>query len=168
MTIIKAKEFVLRPARLSDAKSIYELQQEYHAKRNFMTVPKNVKEVEKDIKESHFKQNGESFVIDIDGEVVGEISFHMTDKYNKTKATVSYWVSKQCRGKGIATRALKLVTAYAFKKYKLVRIYGHCRTFNTGSARVLEKAGYKLEGILKKDAYKDGKHYDNMLWAKTK
>lgn len=43
-----------------------------------------------------------------------------------------------------------------------------CRTFNKASARVLEKSGYKLEGILRKNKFKDGKYLDDMLWAKTK
>jgi len=38
-------------------------------------------------------------------------------------------------------------------------------TFNKGSARVLEKAGYTLEGIHKKELCKHGVHLDNMCWA---
>lgn len=54
---------------------------------------------------------------------------------------------------------------YAFKKYKLVGIEARGRTFNKGSARVLEKAGYALEGIHKKELCKKGVYLDNMYWA---
>jgi len=41
------------------------------------------------------------------------------------------------------------------KKYKLKRLEGWCRTFNKPSARVLEKSGFKLEGILRKNKCKN-------------
>ncbi len=171
--IIKTKGFVLRPPKLSDARNIYEYQQEKEVKKNFMAVPKNINEAKKEIRaylKSKFKKGiiKEHFVIEVNGKVVGEIGFRAKDPYNQTKAKITYWIAKKVRGKGITTKALKLVTNYAFKKYKIKRMIGVCRTFNKGSARILEKAGYKLEGILKKDAYKNGKHYDNMVWAKVR
>jgi len=68
----------------------------------------------------------------------------------------------------LATEAVKKVTSYGFKKLKLKRIYGYCRTFNKSSARVLEKAGYKLEGILRKNKYLRGKYVDDMVWGKVR
>ena len=169
--IIKSKNFILRPARISDAKNFYEYQQDKETIKNFMSVPKSLNEAKNEIKESlkkHKNKIGVQFVIDINNEAVGDISVWAKDKYNLTKAKISYWIASKCRGKGIMTKIVKIVTDYAFKKYKFVRIFGNVRTFNKGSARVLEKAGFKLEGILKKDAFKNGKYYDNMVWAKVK
>ncbi len=72
------------------------------------------------------------------------------------------------RGKGLTTKAVKYVVSFAFKKYSLKKIEARCRTFNKASARVLEKAGFVLEGILHKDLKKNGKYLDNMCWAKFK
>ncbi|MEM3074772.1 MAG: GNAT family N-acetyltransferase [Candidatus Pacearchaeota archaeon] len=164
MIILKAENFILRPARLSDARNIYQYQQESETKRNFMSVPKGIAEVKKDILQKH--KNSEKFVIEVEGEAVGEIGAH--DIIKNHKAVISYWLAKKCRGKGITTKAVKILTDYLFNKYKLVRIQGNVRTFNKASARVLEKAGYKLEGILKKNKLKNGKYLDDMIWAKTK
>jgi len=169
--IIKTKEFILRPARISDAKNIYEYQQDKDAIKNFMSVPKSLNEAKNEIKEglkTDKNKIGEHFVIDINNEAVGAISIWAKDKYNPTKAKISYWIAPKFRGKGIMTKIVKLVTNYAFKKYKFIRIFGNVRTFNKGSARVLEKAGYKLEGILRKDVIKDGKYTDTMIWARVK
>ena len=169
--ILKGKDFVLRKPRLTDAESLYKYQQDKEVKRNMMTIPKTLKETKREIKEMNLGRKGyigEVFVIDINGEAVGVISFGQTDKYNKTKVKVGYWIAKKFRGKGITTKALKLITNYAFKKYKLKRMEGFCRTFNKASARVLKKAGYKFEGILRKNKFKNGKYLDDMIWAKIK
>ncbi|MBW3013357.1 GNAT family N-acetyltransferase [Candidatus Woesearchaeota archaeon] len=168
--IIKAKGFILRPHKLSDAQNIYKYQQDKDVKKNFMTFPKSVAEVKKEIKENKKKSKfiKESFVIDVDGEAIGEVTFSQRDPHHKKKVKMSIWVAKKCRGKGIATKVLKLVTNYAFKKYKLVRIEASVRTFNKASARAAEKAGFKLEGILRKNKYKNGKYVDDMLFAIVK
>ena len=169
--ILQGKGFILRKPRLSDTRSIYKYQQDKDVKKNMMTIPKSLSETRKDIQEMVNGRKGfigEVFVIEVEGEATGIISFGQTDKYDKTKVKIGYWIAKEFRRKGITTKAVKLVTNYAFKKYRLKRIEGFCRTFNKASARVLENAGYKLEGILRKNKFKNGKYLDDMIWAKTK
>jgi len=167
--IIKSKKFILRPAKLSDAENIYKYQQEKEVKKGFMTTPKSVNEVKRDIlKSKKNKTTGESFVIDINGKAIGEISLHFDDPFHKKKMKIAYWIAKDYSGKGITTKAVNLVVKYAFKKYKLVRLWAWCRTFNKASARVLEKAGFKLEGILRKNKFKNGKYLNDMVWARVR
>jgi len=66
------------------------------------------------------------------------------------------------------TKAGKMATKYFFEKYKLRRISGNVRTFNKASARVMEKSGYKLEGILRKNKLKEGKFMDDMVYSKVR
>ena len=66
------------------------------------------------------------------------------------------------------TKAVKLITDYSFKKYKIKRISGRCRSFNKVSAKILEKAGYSFEGKHRKEIYKNKKYYDNLYYAKIK
>ncbi len=66
------------------------------------------------------------------------------------------------------TKVRKVFIKYAFKQYKLRRIYALCRTHNKASARVLEKSGFKLEGTIKNDVLKDGKYYDGYLYARVR
>jgi ribosomal-protein-alanine N-acetyltransferase len=108
----------------------------------------------------------ELFAIEVGGRFAGFVDlFDLHQQYYEHKATIGYCVGKSFRGKGLATAAVKAVTAYAFKKYKLRRVEGWCRTYNKASARVLEKAGYKLEGIMHKHKCKNGKFLDDMVWA---
>lgn len=172
--IIKTKDFILRPIRMSDLDGYFECQQDKETKKGFMSVPKDIKEAKKELemkvndlnKEKPF---GEAFAIEVKGEFAGYIELcHLNEEHCEHKCEISYCAHPKFRGKGITTRGVKLVTEYAFKKYNLKRISGFCRTFNKASARVLEKAGYKLEGVLRKHKFKDGKYVDDMLWAKVK
>ena len=70
--------------------------------------------------------------------------------------------------RGIATEALKLVTKYAFNNFGLVRIQAGVFSWNPVSARVLEKAGYKLEAKLRKNVIKNKKIVDELIYGKIK
>ena len=162
--IIKTKDFILRPEKLSDAEKIFEYLQDAESRRNLMGTPKSVAQVKREFLKRG--KDSEYFVIEINGDASGSIGIDNIVKGHK--AIISYWLAKKYRGRGITTKAVKIATSYFFKKYKLVRISGSVRTFNIPSAKVLQKAGYKLEGILHKNKLKDGKYLDDMLWAKVR
>jgi len=60
------------------------------------------------------------------------------------------------------------LTNYAFKKYKLVRIETHLRSYNIASERVLEKNGFELEGVKRKSTKKNGRYYDDLMYSEIK
>ena len=156
---------------MSDVQAFFECQQDKQAKMGFMTTPKTLAEAKKEVKEKiaeykKKKPHSESFVIDVDGNFAGFIAIHdLHEKYFEHRAKLSYCIHPNFRNKGLATKAVKAITPYAFKKYKLKRFWAWCRTYNKASARVLEKAGFKLEGILRKNKFKDGKYLDDMVFA---
>ncbi len=111
------------------------------------------------------KRTTANFVIDLKGEVIGNIGLSNIDRKNNN-AELGYWLGKNYWGKGIMTRAVKQVVNHGFKRLKLKRIYAKVYSHNKGSKRVLEKAGFKHEGILRKAAKKHGKYLDCHLYAK--
>jgi len=68
-------------------------------------------------------------------------------------------------GRGIATEALRAVTAHAFRVHGLHRLFALPYAGNAASCRVLEKAGYRLEGRLREHPFKDGRFVDQLLYA---
>ncbi len=171
---LRGNGFILRHAKLSDAKCFFECEQDKVARRNFMSTPKSVKEVRerirKDILEHKEKKpKVEKFAIEVNGKCAGYILIDRLDvKYGRHKWEIGYCIHKDFRGKGIGSKAIKLITNYAFKKHKSKRIWCFTRTFNKGSRRALEKAGYKLEGVLRKNKCKNGKYLDDCIYAKIK
>jgi RimJ/RimL family protein N-acetyltransferase len=65
------------------------------------------------------------------------------------RATVGYWVAREARGRGIATRALKLVSAWALDEAGLARLELMAEPINAASCKVAERAGYEREGVLR-------------------
>ncbi len=167
MAIIKTKDFTLRPIRISDAQKYADCHKDEDAKKNFFSAPSNIKEAEKELSEN--KKFVKRFAIIVNKEFAGFMTLKLNNvaRY-KHSAIIGYGLLESFRGKGIATKAVKTLTKYAFDELKLTRITGWCRTFNKASARVLEKSGYKLEGILRKNKYVDGKYFDDMVWSKNK
>jgi len=91
--------------------------------------------------------------------------FVQQDVYEKS-AEIGYWIGEPFWGKGIATKAVELVTKYAFDKLKLVRIFTGIFEYNTASMRVLEKNGYKKEAIFEKAVFKNGKIWNEHRYCK--
>ncbi len=105
------------------------------------------------------------FAIEVNGKAVGSIGFTLHDDVERVSAEIGYWLGEEFWGQGIATEALKAVTKYAVKRHNLTRVYAVPFEWNPASGRVLEKAGYVLEGRTRRSAIKDGKIIDQLLYA---
>jgi ribosomal-protein-alanine N-acetyltransferase len=106
-----------------------------------------------------------NFAIAIDDKVVGGIGLEpRQDVYRKT-AIVGYWLSEELWGQGIMTEAVKLVTDYAFQHLYFIRIQASVYSKNPVSMRVLEKAGYQKEGVLRNAVIKHGEVMDEHIYA---
>ncbi len=104
----------------------------------------------------------------VGGEAVGSIGvFPCSDVYRKT-AELGYWLAEDFWGKGIMTEATRRICTEAFEKFDIVRIYAEPFAHNQGSRRVLEKAGFTLEGIMKQGVYKRGEIHEYCMYALLK
>jgi [ribosomal protein S5]-alanine N-acetyltransferase len=65
------------------------------------------------------------------------------------RAAVGYWLQREARGMGFATRAVKLVSAWAFRELGLARLAVLVEPANRPSQRVAELAGFQREGVLR-------------------
>ncbi len=106
-----------------------------------------------------------SFAIIIANQAVGSIGFELRSDIERFSAEVGYWLGEEFWGRGIATAALKTATAYALQTYKLNRIYALPFSENRASIRVLEKSGYRREGVLRLSVFKNGQFLDQALYA---
>ena len=106
-----------------------------------------------------------NFAIAADGEVIGGIGLVLQSDVNRRSAEIGYWLGEPHWGQGIATAALQAMTEWAFAEFDLVRIYAEVFEWNPASGRVLEKAGYQLEGRLRRSIVKDDQLIDALLYA---
>jgi RimJ/RimL family protein N-acetyltransferase len=107
------------------------------------------------------------FAIAVEGAAVGGIGFMLHDDVERVSAEIGYWLGEPFWGRGIMTEALAAVTTYAVRTHHLTRVYAVPFEWNPASFRVLEKAGYRLEGRMRKSAIKDGRVIGQRLYAWT-
>jgi RimJ/RimL family protein N-acetyltransferase len=113
---------------------------------------------------------GESTVwaIEIDRQAVGGIGIVTLTDVERISAEIGYWLGEPYWNRGVMTDAVAAVTAECFRRFDLRRIFALPFADNTGSIRVLEKAGYVLEGRMRQSAIKDGVVRDQLMYAAYK
>lgn len=117
------------------------------------------------IRETRLQQPETSFAIAVNGAAVGGIGVVVRPDVERVSAEIGYWLSEAYWGRGIATDALVAVTKHAVEAHGLTRVYALPFAWNAASCRVLEKAGYLLEGRLRRSAVKDGRITDQLQYA---
>jgi RimJ/RimL family protein N-acetyltransferase len=82
---------------------------------------------------------------------------------------MGYWLAAPFRGRGIVPDAVTAFTLWLFEERPaLVRIEAKVYSFNNASNRVLEKAGFEREGLMRKAIKKQEKWIDAWLWSKIR
>lgn len=170
--VIKTKRFILRPFRKGDEFLLQKNINNRKIYRNTSQIPypytlRHAKNWIKKTTGLMKKKKPETiaFAIDRNGEVIGSVGLHHI-KGHKTE--MGYWLSEKHWGQGIMTEAVRAVTRFAFNKLKIKRLFAKTFPFNKASMKVLRKAGYKFEGILRKDVKKGNRFLDTHLFAKVK
>lgn len=101
----------------------------------------------------------------VDHEAVGSIGiFPQSDVYRKS-AEIGYWLGEPFWRRGIMSAAVERLCREAFETSGIVRIYAEPFARNLGSRRVLEKAGFTLEGTLRRSVCKNGEILDACVYA---
>ncbi|MDP3719960.1 MAG: GNAT family protein [Acidobacteriota bacterium] len=108
------------------------------------------------------------WALEVGGEAAGGIGVELHTDVERVSAEIGYWLGESAWGRGIGTEALTAVTAEVFRLHDLTRIYALPFADNHASIRILEKAGYTLEGHLRQSAIKDGTIRDQRLYAAYK
>jgi len=106
------------------------------------------------------------FAIVVGGEAAGGIGYTLHQDVERIGAEIGYWLSPLHWGRGIMSSALRATTDLIWRAHpELRRIWAVPFAHNAASARVLEKAGYSLEGRMRQSAVKDGRVCDQLLYA---
>ena len=101
----------------------------------------------------------------MDGSGVGGIAAEPGEGERRRSAEVGYWLGEPFWGRGIATEVLRAVTEYAFATFDIIRLEAGVFGWNPASARVLEKAGYTLEGRMRHAVVKNGRVGDRLIYG---
>ncbi len=164
-------DFELRKWEKSDAESFFKYSINPKVTENMRDAfPSTLEDCRKTVES--FSCNDETQqccrAIIVNGEAVGCVAlFIKNDVYCKS-AEIAYWLGEPFWGRGIMSEAIKRLCQTAFEHYDIIRIFAEPYAQNIGSRKALEKAGFVLEGIMKKGVCKNGNFFDYCMYALVK
>ncbi|MCB0640863.1 MAG: GNAT family N-acetyltransferase [Phaeodactylibacter sp.] len=161
-------EFKLRPWRMDDLPSLLQYADNANIARNLTDKFPHPysEEAGKGFLERVIQGNPPSVLaIDVDGVAVGAIGVHPQEDIMCRNAEMGYWLAEPFWGNGILSSAIPQMVRYGFEHFDIDRIYARPFGSNRASQRVLEKAGFVLEGRFEKTIYKWGRYEDELFYA---
>lgn len=112
------------------------------------------------------KENAIVKAIEFNGVFCGVIGVYTQSFEYQHSVEIGYWIAQAFWGKGIASEAVIKFTDFVLSQSHITRCYAPVFAENKASMRVLEKAGYELEGILKNAICKNHQYFDEYRFAK--
>lgn len=170
---LTGKKVILRFPTIDDVDSITKYAGNPNiSKYTFMPYPYNTRDAIEFIETSAAERSDyTSFHVAIcdllTDEVIGMIGLN-TINHTHRHAEVGYWIAEEYWGTGMMLEAINLMVSYYFNSMKLERIYAYIIPDNIPSWKLLEKAGFEREGLLKGLMRKEGKRYDHYIYARLK
>lgn len=166
-------ECAIRKWKLSDADDLAEMLNNKKIMDNLrdgLPFPYTIKDAEEYITAmlSANPENTFAFAITLDDKVVGSIGVFRCENIHFRTAEMGYYIGEPYWGNGIMTSAVKQVCAFIFEHTDIIRIFAEPFSTNIASCSVLEKAGFQLEGLLRKNAVKNGQVMDMKMYALIK
>lgn len=160
--------FTLRPWQIDDLDSLVK----------YANNPKIARYMTDTFSHPYLPENGKNFIefatkdmpihifaIEINGEAVGGIGLHPQGDIQRKNAELAYWLAEPFWGQGIITQAAGQMLDFGFRTYDINRIFARTFGTNLGSQKVLEKAGFVLEGRFEKTFFKNGEYEDELIYA---
>jgi RimJ/RimL family protein N-acetyltransferase len=110
------------------------------------------------------RDDHDAMAIELDGAVVGGIGIGLNS--SGFRGRIGYWVAASSRGRGVCTRALRLLSRHAVDKLGLQRVDLITDPANVASQRVAEKVGFRREGVLRAHLrHPDGRIRDSVMFS---
>lgn len=109
-----------------------------------------------------------AYAITIDDRAIGSIGAFRQGNIHRQTAELGYYLAEEYWGRGIMTDSIAQLCGIVFETTDILRIFAEPFSYNTGSRRALEKAGFQLEGIMKNNAVKNSKVVDMALYSLTR
>ena len=115
--------------------------------------------------QQHRDGNGVPYVMEYEGEIAGQLNVWGIARGSLSSATIGYWVSERFAGRGITPTSVALATDICFTDLHLHRMEICIRPENRASLRVVEKLGFRYEGLRRRYIPIDGGWRDHYAFA---
>lgn len=105
------------------------------------------------------------FAVTFDDRLVGQVNVFAVARGAYDGGTLGYWVDSRVAGRGVIPTAVALVVDHLFEVARLHRVEANVRPENTASLRVVDKLGFRREGLRERYLHIDGGWRDHLSFA---
>ncbi|MCS1352590.1 GNAT family N-acetyltransferase [Mechercharimyces sp. CAU 1602] len=175
--MISSHPLILRPLKLSDAPALYDLRlrnQVFFAPyepirpESFTLIG-----IEQELRQGMLRtqsDQGYSFGIFLShpGTLIGRINLSNVVRGAWQNCTIGYYIDHEAQGNGYMTTAVRSTVQFAFQKLHLHRVQAAIMPHNIASLRVIEKVGFRHEGLSKRYLHINGSWQDHEIYALTR
>ena len=162
---------ILRKLNPSDAATLASIANNKKIADNLRDVfphPYTLKDAEWFIQFDSNESPDHRWAIEYNSKLCGIIGLHVKEDVYAQNLEIGYWLGEEYWGKGIMTQAIQQVLKIGFEDLNCHRIYASVFDYNDGSRRVLEKAGFRNEGLLIESIYKNEGYHNEIRFGMTK
>ena len=103
--------------------------------------------------------------LEAEGRAIGSVSLTRGQDVTRLSAELGYWLGRPYWGRGIMTGAVEELCRLGFARWDIRRIWAQVFAPNAASCRVLEKAGFRREGLLRQNVTKAGETMDSWVYG---
>lgn len=107
------------------------------------------------------------WVVMYEGAFAGQLTVGAIVWGSARSAQIGYWVDQAVAGRGVMPTAVALAVDHCFFKVGLHRVEANIRPENTASRRVVDKLGFREEGVRRRHLHIDGAWRDHICYALT-
>ncbi|KWW22602.1 MULTISPECIES: GNAT family protein [Peribacillus] len=170
LPVIESKRLIMRKVTMKDAEDMFAYASNREVSRfvtwdahgSLSATKDYIQLILQNYEDSHIAPWGIQYKES--GKLIGTIDY-VSWQVNHHHAEIGYVLAPEYWGKGLMTEAVEKIVAFGFENMNLVRIQARCFVENTGSERVMQKAGMSFEGIIRKGMFVKGEHVDLKLYA---
>jgi RimJ/RimL family protein N-acetyltransferase len=164
--VLRDRDLELRPWTMDDVPAIVDACNDPEIQHWIPTVPRPYTEDDARafVRGEVAGVGGQQFAITEDGCVVGSIGIGVNERFRN--GHIGYWCARGARGRGLTTRALRVLCRHALDELGLERLELITDPDNRASQRVAEKVGFRREGVLRSHLlHPDGRRRDSVLFS---
>jgi RimJ/RimL family protein N-acetyltransferase len=167
---LQTARLVLRPSAASDLADYHALLVDPAGGRLVPRPPESMRDTEQRLALTVARQEAGDLMNwaiaeSAEGSMLGHVCLVRIDRAHQ-RSEVGYRLRSDHWGKGYMTEALTHVAAYAFETLGFHRLEGHTSPVNRRSIGVLERCGFRFEGILRENFLMDGEFHDSAIYGR--
>jgi ribosomal-protein-alanine N-acetyltransferase len=115
--------------------------------------------------QQHRDGSGVPFVMEYDGQVAGQLNVWGIARGSLASATIGYWISREYAGRDITPISVAMATDICFEELRLHRMEICIRPENHASLRIVQKLGFRYEGLRRRYIHIDGDWRDHYAFS---